>query len=211
MMGSKRDDLKVGPYEKTVKYVEEGNRKEALRHLSQFRKETKATHDRLIEYAELFLTFIAERLGEESVKEAWEFVMNDSHKRMMTVLKGLSGEDLVRTIANMQTLHGGDFYIEEEGDRYIIYNTCCGSGGELMKEGKLDTTNRHPMNGGTLKRPHPWAFSIKGISHYCAHCGFIGDRIKEWSGVKWKFEFGRQFDEQGQPVNEPCKWTITKS
>jgi len=209
-MGSKRDDLKVGSYEKTVKYVEEGNRKEALRHLSQFWNETKATHDRLIEYAELFLTFIAERLGEGSVKEAWEFVMNDSHKRMMTVLKSLSGEDLVRTIANMQTLHGGDFYIEEEGDRYIIYNTCCGSGGELMKEGKLDTTDRHPMKGGTLKKPYPWAFSRKGISYYCAHCGFIGDRIEEWSGVKWKFEFGRQFNEHGQPVNEPCKWTITK-
>ena len=209
-MVKRRDDLKAGSYEKAVKSIEEGHGKEALKHFGQFWKETKATHDRLIEYAELFLTYIAERLGEESVREAWEFVMNDSHRRMMSVLKGLSGEDLVRTIANMQTLHGGDFYIEEEEDRYIIYNTYCGSGGEMLKEGKLDTTDRHPMKGGTFKKSYPWAFSQKGIPYYCAHCGFIGDRIEEWSGVKWKFEFGRQFDKQGKPVDEPCKWTIMK-
>jgi len=81
----------------------------------------------------------------------------------------------------------------------------------MMKEGKFDNTNRHPMTGGTTKRAYSWSCNKVGMPYYCVHAPLMFDILpKEWAWDMIDYQYGRQFDDDGNPVKEKCKLTLYK-
>ena len=76
-MVKRRDDLLSGPYEKTKEAIEKGDKEAALKNLEETRLLYKGIHDRYGDWISILFTFISKRLGEDAVKDANEFIMDN--------------------------------------------------------------------------------------------------------------------------------------
>ena len=88
--------------------------------------------------------------------------------------------------------------------------TGCGSGGKLMKDGKYENSDRNKMNGGMCRNAA--TCGKEGMPFYCVHAPVMFDILpKEWGwGDKISNTYGRQYDDDGNPIDEPCSVTIYK-
>ena len=77
-----------------------------------------------------------------------------------------------------------------------------------MKEGKYDNTHRHPMMGGTTKKPHEWSFGRVQYPYYCTHVFFM-NKLSEKYDVPLRTEYGRQYDDDGNPVSAQDDAVVT--
>jgi len=165
----------------------------------------------LSELVSSLLTFMAKKDGEEAVEEAWRYASNDCWKPVVMMLKDMEYDKVIDIYPSVHRALGSEFYVEQDEEKTVITVTSCGSGGKMMKEGKYDNTDRHPMNGGTTKKAYPWSCNQAGMPYYCIHAPLMFSKLpKEWGWNQIDFEYGRQFDDDGNPVDEPCKVTIYK-
>jgi hypothetical protein len=126
-------------------------------------------------------------------------------------MKEKGAEAFVEMNATILRAHGYDFHCEEDDEKFVFVLKYCPSGGRMMKEGKSDTSSRHPLNFGTTKKPYPWSFNRAGVLYYCCHCPLWLDILPgEWGWDVFEAKFGRQFDEKGISIDEPCKMIIYK-
>jgi len=63
--------------------------------------------------------------------------------------------------------------------------------------------------GRNHKKAYPWSFNRVGFPYYCAHAYFLNELFKEL-GLKIKIEYGRQYDDKGNKIDEPCKYIVYK-
>jgi len=207
----RRDDLNKHPLDKTLEAIEAGKKDEAKAYARQIWEEGRPLHDLYGDFIASLLTFIAKKLGEEAVEEALRYSAEELWKPVIMSMKDKGVASLVDVIASFQRAHGYDFYCEEDDEKFVFISKYCPSGGRMIKEGKNDTSDRHPFNLGTTKKPYAWSFNKAGISYYCCHtCLWMDILPREWGWDIFKSQFGRQFDDKGNPVNEPCKTIIYK-
>jgi len=207
----RRTDICTDLYAETIKAIEAGDTEKAKETLAQYAEEARFVHDGFAETIASLLTWIAEKNGEEAVEEAYRHLAEDFWKPMLMSMKDAGAEAFLKVFIGAARAHASDFYIEEDDEKYAVVSTYCGTGGKMIKEGKVDTSDRHPFNYGTTKKPHDWSFGKAGIPYYCAHCSLWMDKQpKEWGINLFEHRFGRQFDEEGNPVDEPCKTFIYK-
>lgn len=206
----RRDDLAKTPLQKTIEAIEKGDKEQAIACAKEIWEEGRPLHDLYGDMAGLLCTYIADKLGEEAVEDAWRFVAEYIWKPFLMEIKEKGGTELLAEIYALNLrAHGHEFYVEQDDEKTVYVMTYCGSGGRLIKEGKNDNCSRNPMNIGTTKKAYPWSFNKKGISYYCIHTPLWMDILpREWGWDVFKAEYGRQFDEDGNPVNEPCKAII---
>lgn len=205
----RRDDLAKHPLDKTIEAIEKGDKEQAIASARQIWEEGRPLHDLYGDMAGLLCTFIAEKIGEEAVDEAWRYVGEQVWKPVLMALKDAGTDVLVEVYASFLRAHGHDFYVEQDDKKTVFVMNYCASGGRLIKEGKNDNSQRHPMQIGTTKKAYPWSFNMKGLSYYCIHTPLWMDMLpREWGWDVFKSEFGRQFDEDGNQVNEPCRAII---
>lgn len=191
--------------------LDEGNLEKARKYACEIWEEGRPLHDLYGDMVGLLCTFIANKLGEEAVEEAWRYVGEQIWKPILMQLKEVGTEALVEAYASFLRAHGHDFYVEEDEEKTVFVMKYCASGGRLIKEGKNDDSNRSPVNIGTTKKAYPWSFNMKGLSYYCVHTPLWMDILpREWGWDVFKSEFGRQFDADGNSVDEPCKAFIYK-
>lgn len=207
----RRTDISMSLYEDTVKAMEAGDMDKAKATLQQFAQEAKFVHDGFAETIASLLTWIAGKNGEDGVEEAYRHLAEDFWKPLLMSMKDAGAEAFMNVFVGAARAHASDFYVEEDDDKYVIVSNYCGTGGKMIKEGKIDTDKRHPFNFGTTKQPRSWSFGRAGVPYYCAHCSlWMGIQPKEWGIHLFEHQFGRQFDEAGNPVAEPCKTIIYK-
>ena len=208
----KRDDMSKLAVDKTVDAINAGDKNEAVKGIKQLWEEDRMVINLISDLVSSLLTFTAKKFGEENVIEAWQHVADDIWKPFIEACKDMEHEEVVDAFASLHRSLGSEFYIEQDDEKSTLYVTSCGSGGRMMKEGKYDNTDRHPMNGGTTKKAYPWSFNKVGISYYCIHSFIWYDSMpKELEFDMFDWEFGRQFDDDGNSVNEPCKLTIYRN
>ncbi|MFC1821845.1 hypothetical protein ACFL9T_04000 [Thermodesulfobacteriota bacterium] len=205
----KRADLSQPLTARIMEAIDGDKKDEAKKLVKQMARESQIMHDGLLDSVELSLTFISEKLGEESVEEAWRYLARYNWKPAFEMFKKLDHDQIVEILASSHRAHGSEFYVEQDEEKSVFTITDCGGGGKLRKDGKLDYTNRHPMDGGATKKPYRWSCDQTGMPYYCVHGPVWLDSLPmEWGWGIFDFQYGRQFDDDGNPVNEPCREII---
>ena len=199
---------------KAIESIQSGKTDEAVANVDVMYETTKLLHDGLIDTLSSLLTFVAKRYGEETVGEAWRYVGNEMWAPFMIVGRKegwLTFEQLRDFLIASHWAHHSDFTVEEDDEKAVFTIKDCGVCGRLTKEGKLDNTDRQPGNYGTIKEAHPWTLGQKGLPYYCVHAPMFFNVLgKELRWDAMDCHFGRQFDKDGNPVDEPCITIIYK-
>ena len=200
-MAHRRDDLLIGTKEKAIEAVKAGKKEEAIKYIELLSKEYQPLHDRYGDWIQILLTFIAERLGEEAIEEAFRTITLEIYKdRWVSLWKNMSSEEIIEMLCQVQRSHYNDFYVEEDDEKFVIVTPYCGSGGRIQKSGR----------GGSTKKAYPWSFDEKGVIYYCCHESVFNTVFEEIGLDSVKYEYSPQFDKEGKPTGGACRWLVYK-
>lgn len=148
------------------------------------RQAVKSLHDRYGDFIASLLTFIAEKLGEEAVREALERVFNEVYRDspLWKTLKELPHEEVVKTFVCIHEAHYSRFHIEEDEDKTVIVLDYCGSGGRIDEGGKC----------GRTRKPYSWSFNQANVNYYCCHCDLFFNKLIREIGVDFiEIKYGK--------------------
>jgi hypothetical protein len=99
--------------------------------------------------------------------------------------------------------HYSEFHVEEDDAKFVVAVTACGAGGRLIKDGIAQ------RQGAITKNARPWSFNRIGFPYYCAHAYFLNEMFRSLD-IGIEIEYGRQYDNQGSKINEPCRYIVYK-
>ena len=200
---SRRDDFLVGPKEKAQKAIKSGNVEEALLHLDEACDMYRSMHDSLIVSSSLMQGLLAEAHGEEWLEEYNRKRVLETYRPIFGRLKNMAPEQIVQYLSDRAKRNYSEFHVEEDGEKFALVSTGCGNGGMLIKDGIARKQN------AVTKKAYPWSFNRIGFPYYCVHAYFYNELFKEL-GVKVEVQWGRQYDDDGNKINEPCKYVVYK-
>ncbi|HQO77656.1 MAG TPA: hypothetical protein PLG17_04005 [Thermodesulfobacteriota bacterium] len=211
-MATRREDFSKHPLDQALEAIEAGNKDQALACARQVWECFRPLHDLYGDYVASLLTFISTTFGEPFVEQANRYVGEEVWKPLIMSLKEKGPAALAGVFASFLRAHGYDFTCDEDEEKFVFVSHFCPTGGRMKKEGKEDTSDRHAFNFGTTRNPYSWSFNQAGISYYCTHCALFMDTLpREWGWDVIRTVYGRQFDDLGNPVDEPCVITIFKN
>ena len=203
-MIKRRDDLLVGPKERAIAAIEAGDKEAAKKYVEELSTEGQPLHDRYVEWIQFLLSFIAERLGEETVEEALRGIVTEIYKdRWVSQFKEMSPEDIARMWCRINKSHYSDILVEEDEEKFIFTLSYCASGGKIQQIGKA--------SGRRTKKAYPWSFNEAGVSFYCCHESVFNKMFKELGFKNMHFEYHNQFEDDGTPTGHPCRFYIYKN
>jgi hypothetical protein len=199
----RRDDFLIGPKEKAVEAIKAGKTEEALSYLNDVYEQFHALHDAYSNDISLLEGTLAQTQGTQWY-EAFE------RKKVFELLgpkyeryKDMSAEQKVKAICNSMRAHYSEFHVEEDDEKFAVKITGCGAGGRLVRDGIAKRQE------AITKQAFPWSFNRINFPYYCAHAYFLNELLKE-KGIKIRIEYGRQYDDQGNKINEPCQYIVYK-
>jgi hypothetical protein len=202
-MMARRDDFLIGPNEKAVEAIKEGKTEEALSYLNDVYEQFHALHDAYSNHISLLERTLAKTQGDKWYEAFERKTIFDSFRPKYERYKEMSAEQRVAAICNSMRAHYSEFHVEEDGEKFVVVITGCGAGGRLIRDGiskRLDAIT---------KKAYPWSFNRVGFPYYCAHAYFLNELFKEL-GIKIKIEYGGQYDDKGNKIDEPCKYIVYK-
>lgn len=201
---------------------------EALTRLDRLREAWRQLHDRGADFQSGMLTFVAHRLGEAAVGEAYSEVLapylEERYKPFDLRLQPYEDtlyRNLYLSFEGMRAhLVGpdrtGDIEVSDQDDKYVISFDPCGSGNRGQRGDPVEGTGSRsapPYNFGVTSEEHDWAWNEKGVCYYCAHCCYT---LELWPARQWGHPI-RVVDsplypeETSGPEPKKCTWTIYKS
>lgn len=202
-MSKRRDDFLVGPREKAIEAIKSGNSEEAIKNLNIVSEQFHRLHDSYGNDINRGFGKLAEAYGEEWLKSyVGDQVTRDFTVRF-TPWKDFTTQQKVEGVCTIHRAHYSEFHVEEDAEKFSIVITGCNAGGRLVKDGLAKKEN------AILKKAYPWAFNQVGLPYYCIHAHFTSKVFKDL-GLKMEIKWGRQYDDQGNKVNEPCRYVIYK-
>jgi hypothetical protein len=208
----KRLDLSTLTIDKARESVNSGSKEEITKYINQVWDECTSVERLLAEIISSILSFYSKKLGEESVIDAWRYSLTECWKPIVDVLKKMDYEQVIDFFPAVHRAIGTKLDIEQDEEKTVITCVHCGTAGNMMKDGKFDNTNRHPSNLVTTKKLYEWSDKKVGIPFYCVRSYFMFDILpKEWGWDQTEFHYGRQFDDDGNPVDEKCTLTVYKT
>ena len=200
---ARRDDFLVGPKEKAVEAIKEGKTEQALSYLNDVYKQFHALHDAYSNHISLLERTLAKTQGDEWYEAFERKTIVESFRPKYERYKNMSAEQQVEAICNSMRAHYSEFHVEEDVSKLVVVITGCGAGGRLIRDG---TAKRQDA---ITEKAYPWSFNRVGFPYYCAHAYFLNELFKEL-GLKIKIEYGRQYDDKGNKIDEPCKYIVYK-
>ena len=204
-------ELAITALEKCQAAIDAGDRAEAKKQAQAIWDEWRPLHDLYVDMSGLFCTFIRDKLGEKAVEEVWRYIGEQLWRPLLEQMKQTgSTELLVIVYAQFLRAHGHHFTVVEDEEKTSFIMHFCASGGMLMRDGKNEDSKRNPINIAVMKTKADWTFN-QPISSYCVHSALWMDIMpREWGWDVFESSFGRQFDEQGRPIDAPCIASIYK-
>ena len=198
-------ELAVTALQKCQAAIERGDKAEAQKQAQAIWDEWRPLHDLYVDMSGLFCTFIRDKLGDKAVEEAWRFIGEQIWKPVLMQMKATGSTDLlVQVYAQFLRAHGHRFTVIEDDEKTSFVMHYCASGGMLMRDGKNEDSKRSPVNIAVMKTKADWTFN-RPLSSYCVHTPLWMDIMpREWGWDVFESTFGRQFDDAGNPVDEPC-------
>jgi len=157
-------ELGISKWHKLEVAVKNGDKDEALRLIDLLKENTVKFSKANIEWIDMLLTTLAERLGEDVVYEMMK-AQNDRTRKYLW--KGVSvekfhseAEERLKTLCDILTAaHGLNIEITEDEEKFII-KFPCDTGAKLIARGDY----------GKTKWKHPWSHNEEGFCYYCSHC-----------------------------------------
>ncbi|WP_420638307.1 hypothetical protein [Candidatus Poriferisocius sp.] len=200
----------------------------AVADLDRLRESWRQLHDRGADYQSGMLSFVANRLGEAAVGDAYAHVLEPylQERYKPFDLREQAYEDtlyrnLYLTFEAMRghvggPLRDGDMDLYEDDDKYVIAFDPCGSGTRGQRGDHVEGTGSRsdpPYNFGITTEEHDWAWNEKGVCYYCAHCCYT---LELWPARQWGHpirvvDSPLHPDETSGPEPKKCTWTVYKS
>lgn len=197
-----------------LRAIKENDLELAIKNAEGMYKNAKNMHDGLIEMFSLALNYIAEKEGEDGIGNVWRYIGEKKYVAKLEAYKAgkMTYEIDKEYIRLGEMAHYSDFTAEEDDEKIVFSMHDCGVCGRLMKEGKLDSCKcRSGLDLGTIKEPHDWTLGYTGMPYYCIHAPYFFNILgKEHGYDAFEFKWGRQLDEDGNIIDEPCQEIIYK-
>jgi hypothetical protein len=199
----RRDDFLMGPKEKAVEAIRAGKTEEALRCLNEVYEQFHALHDAYGNEIGLLKGTLAKMQGDQWYETFERKLIFESFRSKYERYRNMSIDQRVEGICNSQRAHYSEFHVEEDGEKFVVLITGCNAGGRLIRDGIAKRQN------AITKKAYPWSFNRVGFPYYCANAYFLNELFREL-GIKVKIEYGRQYDDQENKIDEPCKYIVYK-
>ena len=198
----RRDDFLIGPKERLIGAIKSGNKEEALQYANQLYEMFRGMHDGFINTISMMHGKLAEAHGEEWL-EGFTRERMSRWKSVFQTMKDMSPEERVRMLCDIHRPMYSEFHVEEDDKKFVIAITGCNNGGRLIRDGIAKQQNT------LTKKAYPWCFNRAGVPHYCIHAA-VFDEIFKALGLPVEIQWGKQYDDQGKPIDEPCKYIVYK-
>lgn len=170
----------------------------SLERAAAFKELWRTIHDRYVDLVGGLFNAIATNFGEESVAKAYYDYISGPHfewryRRFNPNVA--SWQEMLPTniYLSIESMRGhlcgpkreGDMELTEEADRWVVSFDPCGSGGRLQRGDQIESTPPRaepPYNWSVTQEEHDWAWNMKGVCHYCAHCCIVLEKlpIEHW-------------------------------
>ena len=199
----RRDDLVIGPKEKAKEAIKAGNTEEALVYLDKVYEQFRNLHDSYGNTQCLLMGTIAEIKGEEWLLELEKIRVYEPFRERFLKFKDMPVEERVKAICNSQRAHFSEFHVEEDDEKFTVVITGCNAGGRLLRDGIAKRMK------AVTKQAYPWSYNLVGFPYYCIH-SFLFNKLWKELGLKIEMIWGRQYDDQGNKIDEPCRYIFYK-
>ena len=206
-------DLGVSTLTKTLEAIDKGKLSEAKELAKYLHRESKDVHDVYGDWISAALTYVAQKHGEEEIFDFIKVTLGPLMAGLPQLYQVLDREAFIQYLAEYCRAHRtgpkqlGDVVIKDEGDRYVIVQDPCGSGGRLRRGDPVAGTpprTEPPYNYRTIKGAYPWTWGRKNVFVYCAHCAVM--EILSIESVGFPVSIVEYQDDPGKP----CKALIYK-
>ncbi len=199
---ARKDNFTIGPKEKLIAAIKSGKTEEALRYADELYEMFRGMHDGFVNTISLMHGKLAEAKGEEWL----EGFTRDRLSRWRSIfgtMKTMSPEERVDMICDIHRPMYSEFHVEEDDDKFVVVITGCNNGGRLIRDGIAKQQN------ALTKKAYAWCFNKIGVPYYCIHAAIFHEIFREL-GLNIELQWGKQYDDQGKQINEPCKYVIYK-
>ena len=198
----RRDEFLIGPKERLIEAIKSGKTEEALLYTDDLYEMFRSMHDGFVNTISLMHARLAEAHGEEWL-EGFTRARMARWRSIFETMRDMSPEDRVKMICDIHRPMYSEFHVEEDDEKFVIAITGCNNGGRLIRDGIAKQQN------ALTKKAYPWCFNRVGVPHYCIHAAVFEEIFKDLD-LKIEIQWGRQYDEQGKQIDEPCKYVIYK-
>jgi len=198
----RRDNFTIGPKEKLIGAIKSGKTEEALRYADELYEMFRGMHDGFVNTISLIHGKLAEVNGEEWLEK----FTRDRLSRWRSIfgaMKTMSPEERVKMICDIHRPMYSEFHVEEDDEKFFVVITGCNNGGRLIRDGI------GKQQDAVTKKAYLWCFNKVGVPYYCIHAAIFDEIFKEL-GLKIEVQWGKQYDDEGKQVDEPCKYVIYK-
>ena len=199
-----RDDFLIGPKEKAEEAIKKGNKEDALKYLNEVYEQFHRLHDSYGTTQDFFMGALAEIKGEEWLMELDRKRVYENFYEMFKPLRDKTPEDRAKAICGNMRAHYTEFHVEEDDEKFTVAATGCNAGGRLLRDGIA------VRNNTVTKKAYPWSYNRTGFPYYCIHSFFFNEIFKEL-GLNMEIQWGKQYDDKGNKIDEPCRYVIYKS
>jgi hypothetical protein len=169
-----------------------------------------AQHDGLVVWIQEVLSEIAEKFGEDAIREVVTLAYEHIWKPRYVLWPTMSPEERLQlSVEGMRgghlsgPRHRGDVGLLDEGDRYVMSLDPCGSCG-VLRRGDPDS-GRAPHQPASNQEPHPWTQGRTGMGWYSVHSMIALEYIQMSEGKPPL----RPLEDCDLP-DRPCRWFIYK-
>src|SRR5580765_7492910 len=171
--GRRRWDLEEDHAARAQAALSDGRLDDASQHIRGILEEERPIHDLSGDTIAALVTFIAERLGEDAVEDAWRYVADIVWKPVLLDYKARDDlPGLAQSFAGFLISHRYDFEAFEDDEKWTFEVNFCTSGERMVLEGKVEGlapgAAGHHRFGATAKA-HPWSFDRAGLPYYDVH------------------------------------------
>jgi len=198
----RRDEFLRGPKERLIEAIKSGKTEEALLYTDDLYEMFRSMHDGFVNTISLMHARLAEAHGEEWL-EGFTRARMARWRSIFETMRDMSPEDRVKMICDIHRPMYSEFHVEEDDEKFVIAITGCNNGGRLIRDGIAKQQN------ALTKKAYPWCFNRAGVPHYCIHAAVFDEIFKDLD-LKIEIQWGRQYDEQGKQIDEPCRYVIYK-
>ena len=200
---ARRDDFLIGPKERAIEAIKAGKAEEALGYLNDVYEQFHALHDAYSNHISLLQGTLAKLQGDEWYETFDRNMVFELFRPRYERLRDISVEERVKAICSNHRAHYSEFYVEEDNEKFVVVIPGCNAGGRLIRDGIAKRQD------AITKKAYPWSFKRAGFPYYCCHAYFLNELLKEL-GIPIEVQWGRQYDDQGNRIDEPCKYIVYK-
>jgi hypothetical protein len=129
--------------------------------------------------------------------------MHDGFINVMSLMHEEHVPELrVNVICDVHRPMYSEFYVEEDDEKFVVAVTGCNNGGRLVRDGIAKRQN------ALTKKAYPWCFNKVGVPYNCCIHAATFNKIFRELGLKIELQWGKQYDDQGKLIDEPCRYKI---